>query len=332
MENTERLVQEQSGEKLQNTIRVIKNIINKFGIFLVLFAVCLAIALMTDKFLTWSNIINVTRQTTTNAIMAIGISFVIITGGIDLSVGSVLAFSSAVACKMILEGTSAAVAIPSGMLIGMVIGLFSGVLVSKVKIAPFIATLATMTIFRGFTLVFTGGMPMSGMDESFTQIGTGYVFGFLPVPVIILIVIALIAWFVQRKTKFGRYIYAIGGNESAAKLSGIMVGRVKVAVYAISGLLCAIAGLIMSARLNSAQPRAGEGAELDAIAAAVIGGVSLDGGKGTIRGVIAGAFIIGVLNNALNLLNVSPYYQQAVKGIVILIAVIIDRVTRKKEG
>ncbi|MGI6169101.1 MAG: ABC transporter permease [Christensenellales bacterium] len=297
--------------------------------FLVLVVLCVMVTVLSDKFFTASNLLNVARQTSINGILAIGISFVIMTGGIDLSVGSILAFTAAVTCTFIVDGMNPVLATLIGLIIGIAIGLFSGIFVAKLRIAPFIATLATMTIFRGLTLVYTGGMPVTGLDSGFLLIGAGYL-GPIPLPVIIMVVVLALAWFVQRKTKFGRYVYAIGGNESAAKLSGIQVDRVKIAVYGISGFLCVISGLITATRIDSAQPLAGDGAELDAIAAVVIGGVSLDGGKGSVIGVVVGALIIGVINNALNLLDVSPYYQKTVKGLVILLAVVIDRLSQRR--
>ncbi|MHC1772489.1 MAG: ribose ABC transporter permease [Flexilinea sp.] len=298
---------------------------------LALVVLCVLLSILTPKFFTESNILNVLRQTSINAIMAIGVSFVILTGGIDLSVGSVLAFSAAIAAGQIKQDVNFIVAIIAGLIVGAIIGGISGIIVAKIKVAPFITTLAMMTIGRGATRVYTTGKPITGLGDSFAKIGAGYI-GDLPIPVLITLIVFLIAWYIQNQTRFGRYVYAIGGNEEATRLSGVNVDRIKISVYAISGMMAALSGLIISARLDSAQPVAGDGAELDAIAAVVIGGVSLSGGKGSALGVLIGALIIGVLNNGQNLLNVSPFYQQIVKGLVILIAVIIDSYTKKSKN
>jgi len=298
---------------------------------LALVLLCVILSLLTPKFLTASNLINVARQTSLNAIMALGASFVILTGGIDLSLGSVLAFSSVVTAGMLVQGTPTPIAILVGLSLGVFIGFLSGLIVAKLNVAPFITTLAMMTIGRGATKVFTEGKPITGLGNTFTFIGTGYV-GPIPMPVIIMIIVFVSAWYVQNQTSYGRYIFAIGGNEEATRLSGVSTNLIKMSTYAISGMLAALSGLIIAARLDSAQPVAGDGAELDAIAAVVIGGVSLSGGKGRTSGVLIGALIIGVLNNGQNLLNVSPFYQQIVKGIVILIAVILDTLAKKKQA
>jgi ribose transport system permease protein len=269
---------------------------------------------------------NIARQTTINGIIAIGMACVILTGGIDLSVGSVLAFSTMVAGLMINAGCPGWIAGIIGVLIGGAIGTLNGTLISTMNLPPFIVTLASMSVFRGFTMLASGGMPV-GMQNSISFFGAGYVLG-IPFPVIVLAIIAIIMLFVLNKTRFGRHVYALGGNEQTARLCGIKVNKTKIMVYAISGILAAVSGLIIAARLNSAQPDAGTSYEMDAIAAAVIGGCSMSqGGVGTIGGVVIGAFIIGVLNNALNLLNVSPFWQTAVKGFVILAAIIIDHMT-----
>ncbi|MCD8568667.1 MAG: ribose ABC transporter permease, partial [Geovibrio sp.] len=255
-------------------------------------------------------------------------TFVILTGGIDLSVGSILAICGAVAAFMISSGFDPYITIATTLLLGTVLGVFAGVIITKGKVQPFIATLVAMTLLRGATLVFTDGKPIStGFDEGsdvFAWFGTGYVLG-IPVPVFLMILVFAVSYYILKYTRFGRYVYAVGGNEEASRLSGVRVSRVKTAVYAISGLLSALAGIILTARLSSAQPTAGAGYELDAIAAVVLGGTSLAGGVGTIFGTLIGALIIGILNNALNLMNVSSYYQMIAKGAVILIAVLMDR-------
>ena len=304
----------------------IMNLIIKYKSALILLLLCAVVSILTPKFLNWNNIMNIARQTTINGIIAIGMACVILTGGIDLSVGSVLAFSTMVSGLMISAGCPSWIAGIVGVLIGGAIGTLNGALISTMNLPPFIVTLASMSVFRGFTMLASGGMPV-GMQNSISFFGAGYVLG-IPFPVIVLAIIAIIMLFVLNKTRFGRHVYALGGNEQTARLCGIKVNKTKIMVYAISGILAAVSGLIIAARLNSAQPDAGTSYEMDAIAAAVIGGCSMSqGGVGTIGGVVIGAFIIGVLNNALNLLNVSPFWQTAVKGFVILAAIIIDHMT-----
>ena len=286
------------------------------------------VAFINSRFMTTSNILNILRQTSINAVIATGMTFVILTGGIDLSVGSILGFSGAVAAMMLASGVDSIIAIPVALIVGLVVGALNGVLISKGKLQPFIVTLATMTMLRGATLVFTDGKPIgTGFEANsklFAWFGNGYVLG-IPVPIIVIIVTFLVALFVLTQTKIGRYVYALGGNEEATKLSGISTDKVKIFVYAISGMMAALAGIIITSRLSSAQPTAGSGYELDAIAAVVLGGTSLAGGTGTIVGTMIGALIIGVLNNALNLMDVSSYFQMLAKGSVILLAVLLDR-------
>ena len=279
--------------------------------------------------MTIANITNVFTQVSTNAIIAVGMTFVILTGGIDLSVGSTVAISGAVSASIIKSTNNILLAILAASAVGIVIGLINGLLISKGKLQAFIATLATMTIFRGATLVFTDGTPISKLPEKFVHIGNGKI-GIIPVPVIITVIVFLIAVYVLTQTRFGRYLYALGGNEDSARLSGINTNKIKTLVYVISGFASSIAGVIIASRIGSASPNAGTGFELDAIAAVVIGGTSLAGGEGRITGTLIGALIIGVLNNGLNLMNVSPFYQSIVKGLVILLAVLLDKKSRKK--
>lgn len=312
----------------------------KFQSLIALFVLCLVISLLSDKFFTVANGWNVMRQISVNICIATGMTLVILTAGIDLSVGSVLALCGAITASLLKNG----IEIPSqnlyigftllggvlaGILVGSLLGFFNGWTITKFKVPPFVATLAVLTIARGLTMLWTKGFPISGLGENFAYIGTGWFIG-IPLPVWISGIIVLIGVFITRKTRFGRYIYAIGGNESAARLSGIKINRVKIAVYAIAGALAAIGGIIVTSRLDSAQPNAGITYELDAIAAVVIGGTSLSGGKGSIWGTVLGAIIIGVLNNGLVLLDVSPFWQQVVKGFVILVAVILDKVNTKE--
>lgn len=314
--------------------------LKRFQSLLALMLLSLVITLLTDKFLTPENGLNVLRQVAVNIIIATGMTLVVITGGIDLSVGSVLALTGALAAGLFKSG----LALPAFdlwigftllgvfitcLLAGAVLGWFNGWIVTRFEVPPFVATLAMLTIARGLTMLYTGGHPISNLGEKFAFLGSGS-FLRLPVPVWIAFMVVLTAAFLSKKTKWGRYVYAIGGNETAAKLSGISIHSVKRKVYLMAGALAALGGIIVTARLDSAQPNAGTSYELDAIAAVVIGGTSLSGGKGSVWGTVMGAIIIGVLNNGLVLLNVSPFWQQVVKGSVILLAVIVDRSGKSK--
>lgn len=301
---------------------------NKPLIGLIIFAVIVSV--LNPRFLTHANILNVLRQTSINSIIAIGMTLVILTGGIDLSVGSILAFCGAVMPSLLNAGHNPILAFIVTLALGLVFGFFNGFLVSKMKLQAFIVTLVTMTFLRGATLVFTEGKPITVDDGGllFENIGGGYLFD-IPIPIYIMIALFVAGHYLLMHTKFGRYTYAIGGNEEATKLSGINVDKVKMWVYGLCGMLSALAGVILTSRLYSAQPTAGSGYELDAIAAVVLGGTSLAGGVGRVTGTALGALIIGVLGNALNLLNVSSYYQMMIKAIVILIAVLIDRKSNK---
>ena len=303
-----------------------RSLLQRYGVFLGLLVMCLILSFLSDVLLTPSNLINVLRQVSVNAIIAAGMTFVILTGGIDLSVGSLLAFAGVLSAGLQSHGFLVAVFVP--LLAVAVLGVLSGVVITRGQIAPFVVTLGMMTIARGLTLVYTGGMPISPVAPAFRVLGDGYLW-VIPVPIIIMLAVYLLAGLVLRGTAFGRHVYAIGGNEQVARLSGVNTGRVKTAVYAISGLAAALAGLILTARLNSGDPTAGMGYELDAIAAVVIGGTSLNGGEGGVGGTLVGALIIGVLNNGLNLLNVPSFYQQIVKGLIIVGAVLFDRRKRR---
>ncbi|MEZ0576207.1 ribose ABC transporter permease [Halodesulfovibrio aestuarii] len=285
------------------------------------------VSLLNPHFFTTGNILNILRQTAVNAIIAVGMTMVILTAGIDLSVGSILALCGAIGASLIASELPVLVAIGASLTAGAIVGGVTGIIIAKGKVQAFIATLVAMTLVRGLTLVYTDGRPIStgftDVADNFATIGTGYLLG-VPVPVWIMAITFLAAWYLLNHTRLGRYIYALGGNEAATRLSGINVDRIKITVYALSGLLSALAGLIVTSRLSSAQPTAGAGYELDAIAAVVLGGTSLMGGKGSIIGTLLGALIIGFLNNALNLLDVSSYYQMIAKALVILLAVLID--------
>lgn len=301
-------------------------LMQKLGPLFGLLLIVVIISIMSPSFLTADNIFNVLRQVSISALIAFGMTFVILTGGIDLSVGSTLALTGAVAASLLAGGTDPFIAMGVALILGLILGAINGVVIAKGKVAPFIATLATMTIYRGLTLVYTDGKPISGLGDhlSFQMFGKGYFLG-IPVPVVTMLVAFFVLYFILRKTTFGRRVYAIGGNAEASRLSGINVDRTTIAVYALTGMLAAMAALILTSRLNSAQPTAGQSYELDAIAAVVLGGTSLTGGRGWIVGTLIGALIIGVLNNGLNLIGVSSFFQQVVKGLVILFAVLIDR-------
>jgi ribose transport system permease protein len=293
------------------------------GTFAGLIALCLTLWVATPHFLTVSNLLNVLEQTAINAIVAVGMTFVIISGGIDLSVGSVLALSGIALGSALQAGAAVPVAIALALAVGLGCGLVNGVLVTFGRLPPFIATLGMMSVARGAALMLAEGRPISGFDDGFRMLATGRVL-MMPAPAIIAALIYGVAHFVLGHTVFGRATYAIGGNEEAARLSGVHVRYHKTAIYGVAGLMSAAAAVILTARLNSAQPTAGTMYELDAIAATVIGGTSLLGGEGTIMGALIGALIMGVLRNGLNLLNVSSFFQQVVIGVVIIGAVLVD--------
>ncbi len=318
--------------------------LRKYGIVLIFFAMVIALSFLTPAFLQPRNLVNVVRQISVVGLIAIGVTMVIITGGIDLSSGSVLALAAVVAASLAQRtdwqgakypGLDVPLLLPivSALAVGAICGLINGSLIARFKIPPFIATLGMMTVARGFALIYSD-RPVSGLTDAYNYIGQGELLKMLPVPnqpplgipvpVIILVLVAVVAHIMLNNTPFGRHIFAIGGNEQAARISGLNIGRIKIGVYTIAGLLAGLAGLVLSSRIGSGQPGLAVGYELDAIASAVIGGTSLSGGIGTIWGTIVGALIIGVLNNGLDLLNVSAYWQTIVKGSIIVIAVIID--------
>lgn len=309
----------------------LKDIFRTFGTLIVLCLMCLLLSILSPHFLTVSNLLNIALQSSINAVLAFGITFVIITSGIDLSIGSILAMSSVTMGLTIAGGYGVFTGITVGLIVGAILGYVNGFIITKLDIAPFIVTLGMMSIARGLALVITKGFPISGMPDSLRILGKGSLLG-IPVPVVITFIIFGISYLLLQYTRFGRHIYAIGGNEEATRLSGINVSRVKVLVYVWCGAMAGIAGIILTARLNSAQPIAGMGYELDAIAASVIGGVSLAGGIGTAQGTILGALIIGVLRNGLNLLNVSSFWQQVVIGSVVIGAVAIDKLQKKGDS
>jgi inositol transport system permease protein len=320
----------------------LNSFVRKYAIVLIFIAMFIAMTFLTDAFLQPRNLVNVVRQISVVGLIAIGVTMVIITTGIDLSSGSVLALAAVFAASLAQQpdwhdakypGLVVPVIVPivAALAIGALCGAINGGLIARFKIPPFIATLGMMTVARGFALIYSN-RPVSGLTDTYNFIGQGEILKVIPIspplgipiPVIILAVVAIGAHIMLNSTRFGRHIYAIGGNEQAALISGLNVGRIKVGVYTIAGLLAGLAGLVLSSRIGSGQAGLAVGYELDAIASAVIGGTSLSGGIGTIWGTIIGALIIGVLNNGLDLLNVSAYWQTIVKGSIIVIAVIID--------
>ncbi|WP_114191477.1 ABC transporter permease [Edaphovirga cremea] len=283
---------------------------------------------MNDSFLTSNNLTNVARQVSINAIIAVGMTCAILTGGIDLSVGPVMALSGTVAAGLMIAGIPVPLALLAGVAIGGVFGAINGACIAWARMPPIIVTLATMGIARGLALIYTGGYPISGLPEWFSFFGRGSIAG-IQVPILIMILVYIVAWVILNHMSFGRHVYAIGGNEEAARLSGIRVSRTKLLVYVISGITAAIAGLVLTSRLMSGQPNSGVGFELDAIAAVVLGGAAISGGKGAIIGTLVGAMMLGVLNNGLNLMGVSPYVQNVIKGGIILVAIYISSGKRK---
>ncbi len=313
--------------------------LRKFQSLFALAIMVLALAFLSDKFFTADNGWNILRQISVNLCLSIGMTLVILSGGIDLSVGAILGLSGAVAAGLLKNGLTlggfdvrleftVTGAIVAGLAVGAAAGWFNGVAITRFRLPPFVATLGMLSMARGLTMLWTGGFPVTSLGSAFGFLGTGAIFG-MPMPVWIMLALVGVFVVVTRRTRFGRHIYAVGGNERAARLTGLNVPRIKLAVYTLAGALAGVAGLIVTARLDSAQPNAGLGYELDSIAAVVIGGTSLSGGRGSVMGTVLGCLIIGVLNNGLFLLNVSPFWQQVIKGGVILLAVAIDKINAK---
>lgn len=302
------------------------------GILIGLVALCVIISLRSDRFLTQDNIMNVLRQISSNMYLACAMTMILIAGGIDLSVGSIVAITGVTAGTLLNLGVPIPVMILICLLMGAVYGTVTGAIITSTTLPPFIVTYSMMQILRGATYVYTGGTTVRVDDRTFINLGTGYAFGFLPLPVIYLLVVFVIVFIVLNKTRLGRHIYAVGGNEKAAKFSGISVRKTRMFVYIFSGIMGALAGLVLCARSYSGNPLAGDGAEMDAIAACVLGGASMAGGYGFVGGTLIGALIIGLLNNGLNLMRIDSYWQIILKGIVILVAVYVDYVKNLKKN
>jgi ribose transport system permease protein len=307
----------------------IRRIMRSYGILIAFILICIVMSILSPVFLTVTNVLNVIRQSSIYGIMAVGMTFVILTAGIDLSVGSILALSGALAAGSLKAGLDLGLVVVVALAIGLGSGLVNGLFVTVGRITPFVVTLGMMSIARGLTLIYTNGYPISGLSEAFRFIGGGD-FLAVPFPILVFVVTVLVAWAILTQTRLGRYTYAIGGNEETVKLSGINSSLYKTIVYMISGVASAISALILTSRLNSAEPVAGQGYELDVIAAVVIGGTSLMGGRGGVWGTLIGALLIGVINNGMNLLGISPYFQLVVKGLIIIGAVLLDRLRQEQ--
>jgi ribose transport system permease protein len=299
----------------------------RFGLVIAFVILSMVLTALSDQFLTLSNARNILRQSSINGIISVGMTMVILTAGIDLSVGSVLALTGVVVADLVQRGWATPGALAAVLALGGLVGVVSGLITTKTRVPPFIVTLGMMTIARGLALIYTGGGPITGLPEDFRFIGTGFV-GPVPMPIVIAGLVFLFGYMLLARTKAGEYIYAIGDNKVAARVSGVPIDRYITLVYAICGLLTALASAILVARLNGGQPSAGYGFEFDAIAAVVVGGTSLAGGEGTVVGTLLGVLFMEVLKNGLNILNVSPFYQQVVKGGVIALALLLHRAIR----
>ena len=301
------------------------------GILIGLLLLCIIISVNSPIFLTQKNLLNVLRQISSNLFLASGMTILLIAGGIDLSVGSTIAVIGVFAGTMINLGLPVAVVILASLIVGAMIGSINGAIISNTTLPPFIVTFSMMSILRGLAYVYTGGTTVRIDNAAYINIGTGYL-GFIPLPVIYLIIVLIIVYLILNKSRLGRHIYAIGGNEKAARFSGINIKRIRMFIYTFSGIMAAIAGMVLSARSYSGNPIAGQGAEMDAIAAVVLGGTSMAGGLGAIGGTIIGALIIGLLSNGLNLMGIDSFWQIILKGVVILVAVYVDYVKNLKKN
>lgn len=307
----------------------VSDTLSQFAMLIALFVLLIFFSVATEGFLSSTNIFNILRQVAVNGIAAVGMTMVIITGGIDISAGSMMGVASVCCATLMVSGVHPVFAVVLVMVLGLIIGLCHGFFVHNVNLPPMITTLATMGILRGITYIISGGLPVYGFPEKFNMIGQGYL-GPIPVPVIIMVLCFIIGWFILEKTAFGRYVYGVGSNIEASRLSGINVSRVMYGVYGLCGMLSAMAGVVLLSRVNSGQPKAGEGYEMDIITAVVLGGVSTSGGEGRIRNVIIGLLLMGVLLNGMVMMNIPDYYQRVVKGCVLLLAISYDKISQKR--
>lgn len=305
----------------------LRDLSQRFGLAFSFFLLCAALSLLSNRFLTMSNAVNLLRQSTINGIIAIGMTFVILTAGIDLSVGAILALSTVVTADLLQKGVPVPLAMLAGLSLGTGLGLVNGAIITKGRVPPFVATLGMMTVARGLALTYTQGRPITGLPDAFRFVGTGSL-GPIPMPIVIASFAFLASYILLTRTRVGEYVFALGNNPVAARYAGIATDRYISFVYATSGLLAALGGMILVARLNSAQPTAGAGYEFDAIAAVVVGGTSFAGGEGGLGGTMLGVLVIAVLNNGLNLLNISSFYQPVVTGVVIALALLLYRAMR----
>jgi len=314
--------------KGQKILRILNTSLKNYGIFFAFFITCVIMTTLTPVFITPRNIFNIIRQVSMIGIIAIGMTFVILSAEIDLSVGSMVAFTGVIAAGLqVYNGCSTFIATLVPLLLATLLGIGMGVVITKTNVHSFVVTLGMLSIARGLGLIYSGGYPISGLNPSFRFIGGGMI-GPVPVPVIIYLGVIIVGYFILSQTTFGKYVYAIGGNREAARLSGIPVNFYRTIVFGICSFSAGIAGIILASRVNSGQPTAGLGWELDVIASVIIGGTSLFGGRGGIIGTVIGSLFLGVLRNGLNLLGVSPFYQQVFIGLLIIIAVILDKFRR----
>lgn len=317
-----------------NKLNSVRSKLSNYGIYIAFVAIFIILSFLSDSFLTVQNMLNLTRQASFNGLLAIGMTFTVMTGGIDLSVGSIMAMSALAAATFSTTNSAlvlpTGVAIAIGLAVGALAGLVNGLIITKGSVPPFIATLATQMVFRGACLVFTNGQPITSYIESYKWLGQGYILG-IPVPVYLYLVLVLVSVYLLHYAKFGRHVYAVGGNPQAARASGLNIHKIAIATYIISGVLAAFSGIALSSRVNATSPILGQTYESDAIAAAVMGGTSFTGGVGTIPGTIVGTFIIAMISNGLDMMGVSSYYQQIVKGVIILIAVLADSMKGMKK-
>lgn len=310
----------------KNKLKATKNDMKKnLGVLSVLVILIVALSLLTNQFLTINNLLSVMQQISNNIFIALGMTLVIILGGIDLSVGAIVSLSGTIVVGLIVnQNIPMLLSIITGIMLGTLVGFANGLIISHYKLPAFIVTLATMNIARGFAFIYSGGRATRITSPIFESIGVYRIGGVIPIPVIYMLILIVIFSIMLNKTRFGTHIYAVGGNRESARLSGINIKKVEIKVFTINGFLAAFAGLILSSKMYSGQPSAGEGYEMDAIAACVLGGVSMSGGVGSISGTVIGAFVIGFINNGLNLMGVNSFWQSVLKGIIILVAVIID--------